>query len=246
MVAQAIRSRTHLSSTTVWTTLARRLDGDEKPDAVILDGSDDAAELTPTTGPGRRRGLAVDRQLPLRPRRQSGSPNRDLALSSCAPSCTLLWDHPPDDAGYIRRLANDRDYAAHGIGGELLDYASQLVAGTGRRWLRPDCAKNNTRLHDYYRAHGFNHLRTIDLPHHESGALFQRPAARTPDFDLPRRLRVLTITPGDRRRRFRRSGHSVDLVAPTTARLPAGLLQRRAQFADGAAMKRLSTFAVVR
>ena len=45
-------------------------------------------------------------------------------------------------------------------------------AATGRPWLRLDCAKHNTRLHDYYRAHGFTHLRTIDLPHRESGALF--------------------------------------------------------------------------
>jgi hypothetical protein len=41
--------------------------------------------------------------------------------------------------------------------------------------LRRDCAKNNTRLHDYYRQLGFA-LWTIDLPRRKSGALFQRPA----------------------------------------------------------------------
>lgn len=49
-VAQAIRSRTHLSSTALWTTLARRLKGDDKPEVVILDGSDDAVELRQRLG----------------------------------------------------------------------------------------------------------------------------------------------------------------------------------------------------
>jgi ribosomal protein S18 acetylase RimI-like enzyme len=88
-----------------------------------------------------------------------------------------LWNHPPDDAGYLRRLAVDRDYAGHAIGGDLLDHACELIAATGRPFLRLDCAKHNTGLHDYYRARGFTHLRTIDLPHRESGALFQRLAA---------------------------------------------------------------------
>jgi superfamily II DNA or RNA helicase len=45
VVAQGLRSRTHLSSTTLWGTLARRLAGQEKPPAVIVDGSDDTLEL---------------------------------------------------------------------------------------------------------------------------------------------------------------------------------------------------------
>ena len=91
-----------------------------------------------------------------------------------------LWNHPPDDAGYLRRLAVHRDHTGHGVGAQLLDHAGRLVAATGRPWLRLDCAKHNARLHDYYRAHGFTHLRTIDLPHRESGALFERSAAPTP------------------------------------------------------------------
>jgi ribosomal protein S18 acetylase RimI-like enzyme len=101
-----------------------------------------------------------------------------------------LWDDPPDDAGYIRRLVVDRAHAGHNIGGQLLDHAGDLAAATGRQWLRLDCAKNNTRLHDYYRTHGFEHLGTIDLPHRQSGALFQRlarvpahPAAHATDRD---------------------------------------------------------------
>ena len=43
-----------------------------------------------------------------------------------------LWNHPPDDAGYLRRLAVDRGDAGHDIGAQLLDHAGQLVAATGR------------------------------------------------------------------------------------------------------------------
>jgi ribosomal protein S18 acetylase RimI-like enzyme len=110
-----------------------------------------------------------------------------LAIHSDQPVATFtltytpdpeLWNHPPDHAGYLRRLAVDRAHAGHGIGVQLLDHAGQLVAATGRRWLRLDCAKHNPRLHDYYRALGFTHVRTIDLPHRESGALFERPSDR--------------------------------------------------------------------
>lgn len=87
-----------------------------------------------------------------------------------------LWHDLPEDAGYIRRLVVDRHHAGHDVGGQLLNHAEQLVAATGRHWLRLDCAKHNARLHDYYRARGFTHLHTIDLPHRQSGALFQRPA----------------------------------------------------------------------
>lgn len=93
-----------------------------------------------------------------------------------------LWDDPPDHAGYIRRLVVDREHAGREVGGQLLDHASKLVAAADRLWLRLDCAMHNARLHGYYRAHGFAHLRTIDLPHRQSGALFQRPAA-LPDVE---------------------------------------------------------------
>jgi GNAT superfamily N-acetyltransferase len=88
-----------------------------------------------------------------------------------------LWDEPPDEAGYVHRLVVAREYAGRDLGGWLLDCAGQLVAATGREWLRLDCAKHNSGLHDYYRRHGFAHLRTVDLPHRQSGALFERRAA---------------------------------------------------------------------
>jgi len=76
-----------------------------------------------------------------------------------------FWhDDPRQHArGYLHRLAVARDHAGQGIG-------AKLVANSNRHWLRLDCAKNNTRLHAYYRQLGFTHLRTIDIPHRKSGA----------------------------------------------------------------------------
>ena len=58
VVAQAIRSRTHFTSTALWTTLARRLDGGEKPSLTFVDGSDDETALR------RRLGLAASADQP--------------------------------------------------------------------------------------------------------------------------------------------------------------------------------------
>jgi ribosomal protein S18 acetylase RimI-like enzyme len=87
-----------------------------------------------------------------------------------------FWHDDPDGtaAGYLHRLAVARAHAGHGIGAQLVDHAADLVADSRRRWLRLDCAKNNTRLHHYYRHLGFTHVGSIDLAHRKSGALFQR------------------------------------------------------------------------
>jgi len=91
-----------------------------------------------------------------------------------------FWHDDPDGtrAGYLHRLTVARDPAGQGIGAKLVDHAASLVANSGRHWLRLDCAKNNTRLHAYYTHLGFTHLRTIDIPHRKSGALFERHVLR--------------------------------------------------------------------
>jgi GNAT superfamily N-acetyltransferase len=90
-----------------------------------------------------------------------------------------FWHDDPNGelAGYLHRLAVARTHAGHGLGAQLVNHAARLVADSGRRWLRLDCAKHNTRLHDYYRQLSFTHLQTIDLPHRKSGALFERAIA---------------------------------------------------------------------
>jgi GNAT superfamily N-acetyltransferase len=116
-----------------------------------------------------------------------------IAYEHTTPVGTFALDHHADPdfwrddpsgirAGYLHRLAVTRTHAGCGLGALLVDHAADLVAHQGRFWLRLDCAKHNTRLHDFYRQLGFKHVRTIDLPHRKSGALFQREArpAMTP------------------------------------------------------------------
>ncbi|SDG14437.1 Acetyltransferase (GNAT) family protein [Sinosporangium album] len=86
---------------------------------------------------------------------------------------------PADEPGaalYVHKLAISRRWAGHGVGDALLDWAGLRVVAAGGRWLRLDCSKDNLRLQDYYRGRRFWHVRTVDLPHRASGALFQRPA----------------------------------------------------------------------
>lgn len=82
----------------------------------------------------------------------------------------------PASALYVHKLAVSRRAAGRGVGEALLDWAGRQALLAGRPWLRLDCAKNNTMLQNYYRGRLFTHVRTVDLPHRASGALFQRPS----------------------------------------------------------------------
>ncbi|GLW08453.1 hypothetical protein Misp01_35830 [Microtetraspora sp. NBRC 13810] len=85
-------------------------------------------------------------------------------------------DDDPAAALYVHKLAVARSLSGRGVGDVLLDWAGLLALAGGKRWLRLDCAKGNRGLQDYYRSRRFGHVRTVDLPHRASGALFQRGA----------------------------------------------------------------------
>lgn len=87
-----------------------------------------------------------------------------------------LWGVQPPDALYVHRLTVARAHAGQGIGALLLDFAADYTARAGRAWVRLDTNKSNMRLQAYYAANGFRHVRTVDLPHRISGALFEREA----------------------------------------------------------------------
>jgi ribosomal protein S18 acetylase RimI-like enzyme len=86
----------------------------------------------------------------------------------------------PGEALYVHKLAVSRTHSGQGLGEMLLDWAARRAAARGRRWLRLDCAKDNPRLQAFYGSAGFRHVRTVDLPHRASGALFERPAFGVP------------------------------------------------------------------
>ncbi|MFF0306489.1 GNAT family N-acetyltransferase [Streptosporangium sp. NPDC004379] len=101
-------------------------------------------------------------------------PAATLALDGHADPEFWTAGDVPEAALYVHKLSVSRAYAGLGLGQALLDWAGLRVLATGRRWLRLDCSKDNPGLQRYYRGQRFTHLRTVDLPHRASGALFQR------------------------------------------------------------------------
>ncbi|GAA3597849.1 GNAT family N-acetyltransferase [Kribbella ginsengisoli] len=59
-------------------------------------------------------------------------------------------------------------------GSALLEAVAAQARTQGEHWLRLNCWSTNTRLHDYYKAHGFQHVRTCNIPGRMSGAAFQK------------------------------------------------------------------------
>ncbi|MER7050504.1 GNAT family N-acetyltransferase [Streptomyces jumonjinensis] len=92
-----------------------------------------------------------------------------------------LWteDEQKEDALYVHKLSVDRRYSGADLGGRILDWCGDQAARVGAKWLRLDAWTTNPRLHTYYLAHGFTHIRTADDPSVVSGWAAQRPALRT-------------------------------------------------------------------
>ncbi|MDT0432892.1 GNAT family N-acetyltransferase [Streptomyces salyersiae] len=79
-------------------------------------------------------------------------------------------------ARYVHKLTVDRKYAGTGLGARILDWAGDRAAREGAQWLRLDAWTTNPRLHAYYEAQGFEHIRTSTNPNVVSGWVAQRPA----------------------------------------------------------------------
>ncbi|WP_326806514.1 MULTISPECIES: GNAT family N-acetyltransferase [unclassified Streptomyces] len=86
-------------------------------------------------------------------------------------------DDDPTAALYVHDLTVRRPLAGQRIGARLLDWAGAEAGGRGKPWLRLEAWKTNRSLHRYYLGQGFELLRIVDLPHRNSGALFQRRSA---------------------------------------------------------------------
>lgn len=91
-----------------------------------------------------------------------------------------LW-HPQSGPGlYMYKLIVARAAAGQGLGAALMDWCASRAAEWGYEWLRLDCWPSNPRLLDYYRANGWEDVRTVHAPGRDTGALMQRPARVTP------------------------------------------------------------------
>jgi DNA-binding GntR family transcriptional regulator/GNAT superfamily N-acetyltransferase len=86
-----------------------------------------------------------------------------------------------EPALYLHRMAIRRDASGRELGSAMLDWASKRAADESKQWLRLDAWRENGGLQDYYSNRGFTHVRTVDAPGRDSGALFQRPAGVTRD-----------------------------------------------------------------
>ncbi|MEQ4718212.1 GNAT family N-acetyltransferase [Nonomuraea sp. B19D2] len=105
---------------------------------------------------------------------ESAPPVATIALDGHADPEFWTLDDDPGAALYVHKLAVARPWSGSGLGDALLDWAGASAHASGLPLLRLDCAKGNRRLQDYYRRRGFRHVRTVDLPHRASGALFER------------------------------------------------------------------------
>ena len=80
----------------------------------------------------------------------------------------------PSDAIYAAKMMIPLARAGAGLGVEMLDWAGGRAYDAGLTWLRLDAWTSNDRLHRYYLANGFQHVRTVRS--RVSGACFQRAA----------------------------------------------------------------------
>ncbi|MER5351796.1 GNAT family N-acetyltransferase [Kitasatospora sp. NPDC002551] len=80
----------------------------------------------------------------------------------------------PEAALYVHRMAIARAVAGQAVGAQMLGWAAARAAAAGKSSLRLDAWKTNPGLHRYYLAQGFALVRTVDLPHRQSGALFEK------------------------------------------------------------------------
>lgn len=87
--------------------------------------------------------------------------------------------HP---ALYLSKLATDPAAAGRQLGDLVLRWSLNQAARHGLTYVRFDAWRTAADLHTYYKEHGWNHLRTVEVPGRHSGALFERPTAT---IDIP-------------------------------------------------------------
>ena len=96
------------------------------------------------------------------------------------PDFAQAWPDGPRNALYLMRLAVTpaartlaRKYGRPGLGEMLINIAKDNVRYSGRRYLRLDCSRENTKLHAYYERLGFVRVGTVEVGTRRSGALYQ-------------------------------------------------------------------------
>lgn len=79
-----------------------------------------------------------------------------------------VWPDVADEDGvYVHSLAVRRQWAGHGLGMRMLEWAEKQAALMGRRHVRLDCVANNEFLPLYYERAGFRERGEIDATYPE-------------------------------------------------------------------------------
>lgn len=99
-----------------------------------------------------------------------------VAIAAKIPPDAELWtpEEIAEPQTYITRVLVAEGKHGKQYGARLLDAIADEARQQGHKWLRLNCWTTNTRLHDYYRAQGFELVRIADVAGRMSGALFQR------------------------------------------------------------------------
>lgn len=105
---------------------------------------------------------------------RDGEPLGTIQVDEYADPEFWTKDDEPEKALYIHRMAVSRSASGQDLGAKMLDWAARRAAQLGKPLLRLDAWKSNPGLQEYYMLQGFQLVRMVDLPHRQSGALFQR------------------------------------------------------------------------
>ena len=76
----------------------------------------------------------------------------------------FIWGPQAEPAGYVHRLMIDRGHTGRGRGRQLLQFAEQRIADSGRAIVRLDCVRSNQPLRDYYERAGYRLVGYKDFP----------------------------------------------------------------------------------
>jgi GNAT superfamily N-acetyltransferase len=117
-------------------------------------------------------------------------PDEDRWFARDAHAPVVTPGGPAAAALYFYRFAVSGRFRGLRLGEAVLDWAARWATMEERAFLRCDCNRANTGLHRYYERCGFRHVRTVEVGHRASGALFERPATLL-TYEGPIRIELL-------------------------------------------------------
>jgi GNAT superfamily N-acetyltransferase len=126
--------------------------------------------------------------------RDENDPIGTITLSSKGDRDFWTQAELADRALYLGKMATSTNRMGESLGRVLITWAQDWAAQSGFDLLRWDVWRTNKQLQRYYRSLGARYLRTENVAHRWSGALFELETKRVPDLDAT----VITEAPAPR------------------------------------------------